>query len=170
MAKKVRIRTENYDRLMRTLRREFSASVMARTFKEPVDDTVGLGIKLAIVEKDLIWRMNMVNSVRTEVQSVMPGRVVFKVGPTVGYSETVEKGLPHVANMETLKAWVTDKLGLSGPDRDRVAFYLWKKFMTEGAEAHPFRRQGIVYGRHLARKEISGIVVDRVRAVRAMVR
>ena len=139
----VRIDTSKWQRRKAKAEMLFSGPQMAIAFYGVVHGVGGASMKTSIREKDLIWRKKMISSISTSVQSVGLTSVVFALGPKVGYSETLEKGLPHTPNIDLLRQWVRDKLGLRGTDADQVTFLLFRKFKTQGAIPHPFKRRAV---------------------------
>lgn len=140
----VKIDKHKFDKIMQLLHNEFSGQQLALNYYPIVKKDVGNGLKLAVREKDLIWRRKMIRSISTRIESVRHDSVLYLTMPHTGYSETLEKGLPHNANIDKLRAWARSKLGLRGRELQRVTWFLWKKFKTQGAKPHPFRRRGVL--------------------------
>lgn len=149
---------------VRRIEGAFSGPGLVVTFGAVVDRTGGGAVKTSIKEKDLIWRHNMIRSVRSDVKSLSKHTVVFEIGPRTGYSEIVAKGLPHNANVALLRQWVREKM--KPADVNRATFLLWRKIKTKGARPHPFRERAVEVAKLSIYRPVADTVRQTARALR----
>lgn len=131
---------EEFDKEMERFYAQFTGEGLA-TMIRPVADDIGKTFQNVIEKEKLIWKRNLYKSIEVDLVKVSENEVTYSIMPKAPYALTLEKGLPHTANIEKLREWVKDKLTTDVDQVEALTYFLYKKFRDVGAKPHPYFEQ-----------------------------